>query len=101
MDKKIIGLAGAALVAGIGSASAGTVLQATSYAELLQPIQNAVELLKVVDAMPVEKAQFFFGFGDHHHHHSHHHNWHHHHGWDHHHHSHHHSHHHHSWHHHH
>ena len=103
MDKKVIGIAAAALIGGAGAASA-SVMSPTSYADLLQPIPNASEILKSIDSQPppIEKAQFFFGFGDHHHH-----NWHHHHhhhgwGWGHHHHHHHHwGHHHHNWHHHH
>jgi len=82
MDKKIAGLLGA--VASLGTftaAEAGPapapadVLRANSYADLLEPIPNAVALLQAVDeATPdpaagnVQLAQFY-----HHHHHHHHH----------------------------
>lgn len=93
MDKKVLGVAAAALIGGVGAAAA-SVMTPTSYAELLQPIPNASELLRTIDSRPpIEKAQIYFGFGEHHHHHNwhhHHHNWHHHHHWNHHHHHHHH-----------
>ena len=83
MDKKIAGLLGA--VAALGSMNAAQaapspdpteVLQANSYAELLEPIPNASALLRAVDeARPepsadanVQVAQYY-----HHHHHHHHH----------------------------
>jgi hypothetical protein len=83
MDKKIAGLLGA--VAALGSLNAAQaapgpdpteVLQANSYAELLEPIANAAALLRAVDqARPapsadanVQVAQYY-----HHHHHHHHH----------------------------
>jgi hypothetical protein len=83
MDKKIAGLLGA--VAALGSLNAAQaapgpdpteVLQANSYAELLEPIANASALLRAVDqARPapsadanVQVAQYY-----HHHHHHHHH----------------------------
>jgi len=92
MDKKLLGLAAGALMAGAGTASAHALLNPTSYAELLQPVDNATELLKTIDtaggsASRKQTAQLYLGFGHHHHHHHgwyHHH--HHHHGWSHHHH---------------
>jgi hypothetical protein len=84
MDKKIAGLLGAVATLGtFGSAQAtpattpDDVLRANSYAELLQPIPNAVALLQAIDeAAPpakasenVQLAQFYY----HHHHHHHHH----------------------------
>jgi hypothetical protein len=82
MDKKFAGLLGA--VATLGSltgveaapAPAPTdILRANSYADLLEPIPNAVAHLRAVDesapakrAENVELAQFY-----HHHHHHHHH----------------------------
>jgi hypothetical protein len=80
MDKKIAGLLGAVAALGtFGSAQAtpapDDVLQANSYAELLEPIPNAGALLQAIDeAAPpkadsnVQLAQFY-----HHHHHHHHH----------------------------
>jgi hypothetical protein len=82
MDKKIAGLLGA--VASLGTftaAEAGPapapadVLRANSYADLLEPIPNAVALLRAVDESTpapstenVQMAQYY-----HHHHHHHHH----------------------------
>jgi hypothetical protein len=82
MDKKIAGLLGA--VAALGTLNAAEaaptpiptdVLRANSYADLLEPIPNAVALLRVVDKFApepatenVQVAQFY-----HHHHHHHHH----------------------------
>jgi len=98
MDKKLLGFAAGALMVGASGASAHALLNPTSYAELLQPVDNATELLKAIDtaggsASRVQTAQLYFGFGHHHHHnwhhHHHHHGWyhhHHHHGWYHHHH---------------
>lgn len=85
MDKKIAGLLGAVAALGtFGSAQAtpqatpapSDVLQANSYADLLEPIPNAGALLQAIDeAAPataadnVQLVQFFY----HHHHHHHHH----------------------------
>jgi hypothetical protein len=86
MDKKIAGLLGA--VAALGSLHAAQaapsldpteVLQANSYAELLEPIPNASALLRAVDeARPapsadanVELAQYYRHHHHHHHHHHH------------------------------
>ena len=85
MDKKIAGLLGAAAalttVGGAYAATAPTAEPASaarsapSYAGLLEPIPNALALLKADDAAraeqrsaPVQLAQFY-----HHHHHHHHH----------------------------
>ena len=81
MDKKIAGLLGA--VASLGTFTAADaspapapadVLRANSYANLLEPIPNAVALLQAVDESTpaqttenVQMAQFY-----HHHHHHHH-----------------------------
>jgi hypothetical protein len=80
LDKKIAGILGAAAAFGaLGSAQAAPaptdVLQANSYADLLEPIANAGARLQALDeATPpkagenVQVAQFY-----HHHHHHHHH----------------------------
>jgi hypothetical protein len=103
MDKKIAGLVGAvsalATMTGVEAARAQNVtevLNARSYAELLQPIPNAVALLMAADAVNVarvnaEAAQdpnmklAQYGYHHHHHHHRwyhHHHHHHHHHHYD-------------------
>lgn len=87
MDKKIAGLIGAvSALASLDSAHAAALSQVRdamtvhSYQDLLQPVQNAVELLKASDAVlaenaasgdeaKVEMAQYYY----HHHHHHHHH----------------------------
>jgi hypothetical protein len=83
MDKKVAGLLGA--VAALGSLSTAQatpapapaeVLQANSYADLLEPIPNAGKVLQALDEQApvssaesgVQVAQFY-----HHHHHHHHH----------------------------
>jgi hypothetical protein len=83
MDKKIAGLLGA--VAALGTlgtvqaapapASTSTdVLQANSYADLLQPIPNAAATLKVVDEnAPVASSEARTQVAQMHHHHHHHH----------------------------
>jgi hypothetical protein len=96
---KIIGAAAATLAAGPALAQSGAlheapVPQASSYAELLQPIPNAVERLKIADAEAEAQARLIpvqYGYGydngyqngyrngyqyqnDHHHDHHHHHN---------------------------
>jgi hypothetical protein len=83
MDKKIAGLLGAAVALGtLGSAQAAPapattdVLKVSSFADLLEPIPNAVALLQAVDESApqasaegnVQVAQYY-----HHHHHHHHH----------------------------
>lgn len=94
MDKKIAGLLGA--VAGLATMSAAQAatepasnpseaLQASSYADLLAPIPNAVEALKADNtarAQKIELAQYYNPYYSgyyrypyyHHHHHHHHHN---------------------------
>jgi hypothetical protein len=74
MDKKIAGLLGAvAGVATMTSAQAATgpapnaseALQASSYADLLAPIPNPVELLKADNAMRaenIELAQWYYNY---------------------------------------
>jgi hypothetical protein len=102
MDKTIIGLlSGASALALMGGAQAApaptqsAVQPASSFAELLDPIPNAVELLNAdnqragsdaaTDERPMELAQYYH----HHHHHYYHHHYHHHHYYHHHHHHHH------------
>jgi hypothetical protein len=85
MEKKMAGLLGAVASLGVINAAEAApmpapaptdVLGANSFADLLQPIPNAAELLKVVDeSRPgpsaednVQLAQYY-----HHHHHHHHH----------------------------
>lgn len=119
MDKKIAGLVGAisalAPMGAMGPAAAkivADVLSPTSYAELLQPIPNAVALLKTADEMEAaaraskagepgaqtQLAQYWYHHHHHHHHNNywrrryyHHHHHHHHHHWRYHHHHHHHN----------
>ena len=81
MDKKIAGLLGA--VAALGTVSTThaaplappqEVLQANSYADLLQPIPNAAAVLKVVDERDGavrDEAQLQTVQYHHHHHHHH------------------------------
>jgi hypothetical protein len=96
MDKKIAGLVGAIsalapvnAVEAVQAREVTEVLNARSYAELLQPIPNAVALLMAADAVNVARAKgeaeqnpnvklAQYGY-DHHHHHHHHHRWYHHH----------------------
>ena len=81
MDKKIVGLLGAAAAfTAVGGAHAGTAvvaepLAATSYRDLLEPIPNAVALLKADDAARAQErpAQVQLAQYHHHHHHHHHH----------------------------
>lgn len=84
MDKKVAGILGAVAtlssfsVADASPAPApGDVLRVNSYADLLEPIPNAVALLQAVDeAAPaqttenVQLAQFYYHHHHHHHHHS-------------------------------
>jgi len=94
MDKKLLGVLGAAstlaLIAG-GPATAATggseppALQpAQSFGELLDPIPNAAEILAAedekpaTDTAPIQMAQYHH---HHHHHHHYHHHHHHHHHW--------------------
>ena len=80
MDKNIIGLLGGASALALvgGAASAGPakpLTPARTYAELLDPIPNAAELLKAEDqrAASLELAQYYYGSPYYHHHHHHHH----------------------------
>ncbi|HXQ13440.1 MAG TPA: hypothetical protein VN814_02320 [Caulobacteraceae bacterium] len=81
MDGKVATLAGlAALVAApaLATPTAPAVQPASSYAELLQPIPNATERLKLADAQEQADAPRLipaqWGRDHHHHHHHHHHN---------------------------
>jgi hypothetical protein len=91
MDKKIAGLLGAAAAlttmtgAQAAPAQSTELAAATSYRDLLDPVPNALPLLKADDARlaaeagtKVAQISIGIGGGGHHHHHSHHH--HHHHG---------------------
>jgi hypothetical protein len=84
MDKKIVGLLGAAAaLTAVTAASAATPSDSatapSTYRELLNPVTNAVAALKADDAWRSEQtadrgtevAQVFY----HHHHHHHHHHW--------------------------
>ena len=86
MDKKLAGLLGAvatlgAMHAAQAAASPTAVLQANSFAELLEPIPNAAAQLRALDehqaSQPaeakVELAQYYAPYYHHHHHHHHHH----------------------------
>jgi ABC-type nickel/cobalt efflux system permease component RcnA len=88
MDKKIAGLLGAAAALGTFTAAQAAppaahpapaeILNANSFADLLQPIPNAAELLQIVDdAGPIptanENIQQVQFYHHHHHHHHHHH----------------------------
>jgi hypothetical protein len=96
MDKKIVGLLGAAAaVATVGGAQAAQTsndpLTARSYADLLTPIPNATEALIAdnarLEAQPAKSVQLAQYYYHHHHHHHHgyyryyHHHHHHHHGY--------------------
>jgi hypothetical protein len=82
MDKKIAGLLGAAAaLTTVGGAHASTSpgaepLSATTYRDLLEPVPNAVALLKADDAARAQQrpAQLQLAQWHHHHHHHHHHN---------------------------
>ena len=80
MDKKIAGLLGAVAALGtFGSAEAAPapapadVLQANSYAELLEPIPNAGALLQAIDEQVPAKASENVQLAQYYHHHHHHH----------------------------
>jgi len=86
MGKKIAGLLGAmATLGAFGAAQAAPtpspaptdVLRANSFAELLQPIPNAAEVLQAVDETgPAASADENIQLAQyHHHHHHHHHHW--------------------------
>lgn len=81
MDKKLAGLLGAAAalttMTGVNTAAVATTLQATSYAELLNPVPNAVAQLIADDEAraarsrsgEVDVAQIQVEVDHHHHHH--------------------------------
>jgi hypothetical protein len=82
MDKTLsLGVAAAisalvALPAAAEPAAAPAVPQAQSYSELLEPIPNAVERLRLADAQEAPRArlieaQYYPAPADHHHHHHH------------------------------
>ena len=78
MDKKIAGLLGAVATLGAFNAAEAVpaptdVLQANSYADLLEPIPNAVALLKAVDDSAPAPATRNVQVAQYHHHHHHHH----------------------------
>ena len=84
MDKTIVGLLGGASVLALmggaesspaAAAPADSMQPARSYAELLEPIPNAVEQLQADNQRTagVEFAQYYAPFYHHHHHHHHHH----------------------------
>ncbi|HKD48452.1 MAG TPA: hypothetical protein VKB67_12275 [Rhizomicrobium sp.] len=84
MDRKIATIVGATAVLATAPVAtqaaapptAPAVPVAANYAELLEPIPNAVERLKIADAEDaarLEKVQFTLQFGDRHDHHHHHH----------------------------
>jgi hypothetical protein len=85
MERKIATLVGAAAALAAGSALAAAPVSpvlaeapaavATSYAELLEPIPNAVERLRAANEGAAQLAQYRDDSGAaHHHHHHHHHN---------------------------
>jgi hypothetical protein len=78
MDKKIAGLLGAVgALASLSGAEAATsaepsnVLKAQSYADLLKPIPNALEVLNAVDNETTKTGEFQIAENAHHHHHHH------------------------------
>lgn len=84
MDKRIAGLLGAAAALTAVSTAQATTPQstelapATSYRDLLDPVANALPLLKAEDARTAQQsatevAQISVQLGHHHHHHHHHH----------------------------
>jgi hypothetical protein len=83
MEKKIVGLLGAVATLGAFNAAQATpapspapvdFLRANSFADLLEPIPNAVELLRTVDeSQPSSSADHNVQLAQYHHHHHHHH----------------------------
>ena len=71
-------IAGGTAAVGATPAQAPAVPVAASYAELLEPIPNAVERLKLADAQAASRpaelipAQYYQDYHHHHHHHHHH-----------------------------
>jgi hypothetical protein len=86
MKNKLLGMSAVAAAAGlVGGAPASAAvepvrMQAQSFAELLQPIPNASEQLKIADMQAARaeprliEAQYYNNNNRHHHHHHHHHN---------------------------
>jgi len=75
MSKMLAGLVGAVTAAAAAGPAhaAGPAMQAKSYADLLKPVPNAVEVLRALDAQAapeatVQEVQYY-----HHHHHHHYH----------------------------
>jgi hypothetical protein len=99
MESRIAGMIGAAALVAVGAGSAAAapspneVLQANSFAELLQPVSNASVLLAKIDTTVLPAAgeeeganRQMMAYHHHHHHHRwwrrrHHHHHHHHHQW--------------------
>ncbi len=91
MDKSIAGLIGAVSVLAAGSAQAAAaapvqldqVMRATSYADLLRPVPNALAVLRAQSELPApaptDDATAMLRKVQYHHHHHHHHRRHHHH----------------------
>ena len=88
MDKTLAGVIGAVSAlaisapshaASLGPQDVDAALSAASYADLLQPIPNAPELLKIADAKNPDEDRFDPNAVEtvqyHHHHHHHHHHW--------------------------
>ena len=86
MDKSVLGLLGGAsalaLASGAASAAASPMSEASglrpaqSFAELLDPIPNAVNTLRAqeenagnAESEPLQLAQYYYGYPHHHHHH--------------------------------
>ena len=86
MESRIAGMIGAAALVAVGAAPVAAapgpneVLQANSFAELLQPVANASALLATIDTAGLPAAGEEAGanrqmLAYHHHHHHHHHRW--------------------------
>jgi hypothetical protein len=79
MDKKIVGLLGAAAaLTAVGGAHAATMVAtdppaATSYMDLLDPVPNALALLKADDTARARQRPARVQLAQYHHHHHHHH----------------------------
>lgn len=77
MDKKIAGLLGAAAALTTASGAHATMVRVaepvTTYRELLEPIPNAVALLKAEDAARAQQGPAHVQLAQYHHHHHHHH----------------------------
>jgi len=90
MERKIVGMIAAVALAAVGSTQATAspnqeqVLQARSFAELLQPIPNARAVLEAAEAQEQsdsspaadgQDARQMMAYYHHHHHHHHHYRW--------------------------